>query len=117
MLTGVLTRSAQGHQLPPETKTVRDSEGQVTKVETTVRHAQPDPRSAMWLLERTRPADYGRTRIEVTGADGAPLVDLGKPLDRLTQLLDSIRANRAAAPTTADAEAHITPNPEGTATP
>lgn len=116
MLTGVLARSAQGHQLPPETKTKRDSAGNVLQVETTVRHAQPDPRSAMWLLERTRPADYGpaHQRVEVTGADGAPLVDVGKPLDRLTSLLDSIRANRAAAPTAADAEAHVTPTPEGT---
>lgn len=115
MLTGVLARSAQGHQLPPETKTKRDGAGNVLQVDTTIRYAQPDTRSAMWLLERTRPADYGpaHQRVEVTGADGAPLIDVEKPLDRLTQLLDSIRKNRAAAPTAEEAEAHVTSRPEG----
>ena len=32
-----------------------------------------DARAAMWMLERLHPQHFARNRIEVTGADGAPL--------------------------------------------
>lgn len=36
--------------------------------------ADDDPRIAQWLLERKRPADFGRAeRVEVTGKDGGPI--------------------------------------------
>jgi len=35
--------------------------------------AKTDWRSAAWMLEHLHPAHFARNRIEVTGADGAPL--------------------------------------------
>jgi hypothetical protein len=32
-----------------------------------------DVQSSRWFLERTQPAHFGRTKLEVTGADGEPL--------------------------------------------
>ncbi|HEX4348951.1 MAG TPA: hypothetical protein VH251_01120 [Verrucomicrobiae bacterium] len=32
-----------------------------------------DVQSSRWFLERTQPAHFGRTKIELTGADGQPL--------------------------------------------
>ena len=35
--------------------------------------AKSDPASSRWFLERVHPQHFGRTKIEVTGADGEPL--------------------------------------------
>ena len=35
--------------------------------------AEEDWRASAWLLERTRPADYGRQHVEITGASGGPI--------------------------------------------
>jgi len=68
---------------------------EVERVTRTIEEA-PDGRMVQWLLAHRWPADFGSTRVEVTGADGGPIViDATPAIDKITQHLDAIRAARA----------------------
>jgi transposase-like protein len=65
----------------------------VTKTSTT----EPDIRAIQWMLSHRWRDDFG-SRVEVTGADGGPvLVDAEPIADRLRADLAEVRANRAAS--------------------
>jgi hypothetical protein len=55
---------------------------------TTTETAEPLWTAAAWLLERRRPAEFGR-RVELTGADGTPLVPKE---DRAAALAEALEA-------------------------
>jgi len=48
-------------------------EGAQARLELIMGAALKDWKAAAWIQERRDPADYGTHRLEVTGADGAPL--------------------------------------------
>lgn len=67
------------------------------EVERTTRtvEAAPDAHMVSWLLSHRWPADFGRTRVEVTGEGGGPVqVDARPIIDVITQHLADIRAAR-----------------------
>lgn len=75
-LLGLAQRMARGGLTRKETTVRRDARGAV--VEETTREADllPDTAMIQWLLTHRWPEDFGRTRLEVSGPDGA-----GIPLD------------------------------------
>jgi len=70
-------------------------DGVMTVVERTVttETARPNWTAAAWWLERRRPAQYAR-RVEITGAEGAPLLE---EADHARALADSLRDYLAGA--------------------
>lgn len=86
------------------TKTTRkvDTQGNILETTTVTETIRPDWRAAAWWLERRR--DGYTPRVELTGADGAPLVPEG---DAARDLADSLRAyleGRADAQAEAEAQ-------------
>lgn len=72
-----------------------DDHGNVTAEE----FHPPNVAAQVFFLERTRPEDWGRTRVEVTGADGGPI--MVSPVDEIRSRLDQI-AQRNENPVRAD---------------
>lgn len=58
--------------------------------------AMPSERALMWRMERRWPHRFGR-RVELTGADGAPLVPKEDRADALAAALEGFQAGVAAA--------------------
>lgn len=70
-------------------KTTKDGDVEVT---VTTETADPVWQAAAWQLERRRHDLFGRSRIEVTGADGAPLVPKEDRAEELAQALEAWQA-------------------------
>lgn len=67
---------------------------EVERVTRTI-EAAPDGHMLGWLLSHRWPADFGRTRVEVTGEGGGPVrVDARPIIDVITQHLADIRTAR-----------------------
>ena len=83
---GIVQSAAMGGATVTKT-TVRTRAGQVVEQTTVTETLKADWHAAAWWLERRRP---GYTpRVELTGADGAPLVP---ETDQAVALADSLRA-------------------------
>lgn len=74
---------------------VRDGEETVVERTTTTETADPVWTAEAWLLERRRPLDFGRTRVEVTGAGGAPLLPKEDRVAALTEALEAYQTGVA----------------------
>ncbi len=90
----VIHSAGSGGKVRTKTVTTEDNEGNVTTT-TTTEVAPPQWQAEAWLLERRRPADFGR-RVEVTGADGAPLVPKEDRADALAAALEAFQAGAGA---------------------
>jgi hypothetical protein len=70
-------------------------------VETVTRDIEvlPSVQMLSWLLERRWPEDFGRRRLEVTGADGGPVLlgDAASAADKLRSAIEDIRESKAEA--------------------
>lgn len=66
---------ATGGQRVLRTIEKRDAHGNLVERTETVETTLPSFAAARWWLEQRVPETWGRNRVEVTGADGAPLVD------------------------------------------
>lgn len=87
---GIIEKCAAGGWTRTKTVTkIRD--GQVVESVTTEETATPEWTAAAWLLERRRPADFGR-RVEVTGAGGTPLIPKEDRIDALAAALEGYQA-------------------------
>ena len=95
-LLGLGQRLAQGgyERTKTITRTIAATGGQPQLVETTteVATAEPDPRMITWLLGHRWPADFNRTRVELTGAGGGPIrTDPRSALDQLRAAVETAR--------------------------
>lgn len=99
-LLGVADKVAKGGLTRTEvTKKVlhRETEDPETGrlVETTTKTVDvlPDGRMLSWMLERRWPEDYGRRRVEITGADGGAvqIEDNGSAVAKLRAAIEEIR--------------------------
>lgn len=91
-----------------EKTTVRDGVEVIERTVTTTTDA-PEWTAAAWMLERRLTALFGRTRVEVTGADGAPLVPKEQRADDLAAALEGFLAGaRAATERAAERESELT---------
>lgn len=100
------------------TKAVQVNEGEPLITEITTRRSSTLPNAGMitWLLGHRWPADFNRTRVEVSGPDGSAVpIDTTSALERLGAKLDEIdRANTDTAQhagNTANAGNGHTPTP------
>lgn len=73
MALGELERMARGGRQLTTTTEKRDAEGNVIETTTRTETLAPNARVLMWRLERRYPNRYAG-RIEVTGAEGGPLI-------------------------------------------
>lgn len=97
MLTATAARVAQGGIVSTERTRKTDADGQVSETVTT-RETLPDGRLALQMLAQRWPAEWGRNRIEITGADGGPVtVDAAPIRDMIAQRLAAIRERTEAA--------------------
>lgn len=97
MLAATAARVAQGGIEAKETTRRMEPDGRVTET-VTVRKTLPDGRLALQILAQRWPAEWGRNRVELTGADGGPvLVDAAPIRDMVAARLDAIRERTAAA--------------------
>ncbi len=87
---------AQGGFVRREVTKKVNATGQVLETTTKESVADPEPRMIQWLLSRRWPEDFNRNTIELTGADGAPLIDGKAVAVRLAEEIAAARANRAA---------------------
>ena len=71
-----------------------------TETVTVTETARPEWTAAAWILERRMPGKYAR-RVEVTGAEGAPLVP---PAQQARDLADSLRDFQLGAAAAAELE-------------
>jgi hypothetical protein len=94
----IISRVAQGGATVTKTTEKRDANGQLLERTEVTETLRPEWTAAAWFLERRMPAKYAR-RVEVTGADGAPLVD---PDTQARGLADSLRDFLAGAATAAE---------------
>lgn len=78
-----------------EKVTVRDGVEVIERTTTTTTDA-PEWTAAAWMLERRLTSLFGRTRVEVTGKDGAPLVAKDDRADALAAALEGFQAGVAA---------------------
>lgn len=109
MLLGHLGRLAHGNVERVETK-VKVGPNGVAETTTTTMRGGPDGRALTWLLERRWPDDYGRSRLELTGPEGGPIVvEAQSAADRLRTLIADVRRSKAETEPDAMA-AHSTGN-------
>ena len=102
-LLGLGQQLAQGGRQRTETtiRTIAPTGGTPQLVETTERTlvAEPDARMITWLLAHRWPADFGATRVELTGPDGGPVnVHTEPALDQLRQAIDKAKPTPATTP-------------------
>jgi hypothetical protein len=92
----VTNQLARGGHKRTETTTETDAVGNITKSVTREIEVAPDSHAAAWLLSHRWPADFGATRVEVTGADGGPIkIDDAPLIDRIRAHIADIRDARA----------------------
>jgi hypothetical protein len=88
---------ARGNYTRTETVTKRDANGNVLEVTEKTSVADPDGGMVRWILQHRWPEDYARSRLELTGADGGPMVLEAEPIaDKLRGLLAEAGKNAAA---------------------
>lgn len=88
---GFIQQIARGGWTRTKTVTKESADGKV-ETTTTTETAEPTWTAAAWQLERRRPDLFGRTRVEITGADGAPLQPKEERADELAQALEAWQA-------------------------
>lgn len=78
------------------TKAVQVNEGDplITEITTRTSRTLPSPATVTWLLQHRWPADFARTRLEVSGPDGGAIpIDTTSARDRMRNALDELAAN------------------------
>jgi hypothetical protein len=88
----IISRAAQGGAVVTKTTTKYNAAGDVLERTVVTETLRPEWTAAAWWLERRKPRLYAR-RLEVTGAEGAPLVPAD---DAARALADSAREYLAA---------------------
>lgn len=83
----IIQRAAQGGARVVKTVEKLDAQGTVIERTVTTETLRPEWTAAAWFLERRYPNRYAR-RVELTGAEGTPLVP---EADRARGLADSLR--------------------------
>lgn len=100
-LVGLLQREAQGGYAVVKTKVKverrRQADGSTVEVEvgreTVTETARPNTGTLQWMLANRDPENYGRRRLEVTGADGGPIpMELRSASDSLLEELGRMAA-------------------------
>ena len=81
----------------------RSGRGNVVETTTELSTAEPDAKMITWLLGHRWPADFNRTRVELTGADGGPIRT--DPRSALDQLRDAVAG--ASQPPTNGQQPHV----------
>jgi hypothetical protein len=74
----------------------RNKNDEVVETVETSEHLRPEWTAAAWFLERRYPGRYAR-RVEVTGAEGQPLVPPAQQARDLAEALRDFQAGVAAA--------------------
>jgi hypothetical protein len=89
LLLGLLERLSRGAEVRTITERI-DAQGNVVERYERTEHHAPDAATIRWRLERRWPDEWAaRQRLEVTGADGAPLqVDVAT---RAAELAEALR--------------------------
>jgi hypothetical protein len=83
----IVRNAAGGGHTRTKTVEKRNGDGDLVERTVTTETAEPLWTAAAWLLERRRPADFGR-RMEVTGAGGQPLIPKEDRIDALAAALE-----------------------------
>jgi hypothetical protein len=84
---GTIHDAAKGGWVKTKTTVKVDGEGSVIEETTTTETIPPQWQAAAWMLERRRPQEFGR-RVEVTGANGEPLVPKEDRADVLASAME-----------------------------
>jgi len=92
----IISRSAQGGAVVTKTTVKRDAAGNVVERTEVTETLRPEWTAAAWWLERRKPQKYAR-RVEVTGAEGQPLVPQDEQARNLADSLRDFLAGAAAA--------------------
>lgn len=95
----IIQRAATGGARVTKVTEKKDAAGLVTETITVTETLRPEWTAAAWWLERRRHQKYAR-RVEVTGAEGAPLVP---PAEAARGLADSLREFMAGAAAASEA--------------
>jgi hypothetical protein len=98
----IISRAAQGGAVVTKTTVKRDGQGAVLERTEVTETLRPEWTAAAWWLERRKPAKYAR-RVEVTGAEGQPLVPQDEQARNLADSLRDFLAGAAAAKDLEDA--------------
>lgn len=92
----IISRAAQGGAVVTKTTVKRSGDGQVLERTEVTETLRPEWTAAAWWLERRKPQKYAR-RVEVTGAEGQPLVPQDEQARNLADSLRDFLAGAAAA--------------------
>lgn len=95
-LMALVNKVAHGEYKRKETTTETDAAGAVIKNVTREIDVGPDSHMISWWLQHRWPADFNRSRLEITGADGGAVqVDATPIVDKVRRHLADIQAARA----------------------
>ena len=92
----IIRGAAKGGHRMVRTTVKYDKAGDVVETVETTEHLRPEWTAAAWFLERRISERYAR-RVEVTGAEGAPLVPPAEQAKNLEQSLADFQAGAATA--------------------
>lgn len=88
----VIERAAAGGAVVTRTVEKRDANGTLLERTTTTETLRPEWTAAAWWLERKRWRDYGRRRVELTGAEGRDLIPSRERADNIADALEGYLA-------------------------